>query len=42
MLGILADDHDAALPANNLALLTHGLNGRSYFHVEAPPTYYAR
>ena len=42
VLGILADDHDAALPANDLALLTHGLNGRSYFHVEAPPTYYAR
>ena len=32
MLGVLADDHDAALALDDLALLAHGLNGRSHFH----------
>ena len=42
MLGILANDHDTAFAANDLALLAHGLHGRSHFHVIVPPTYYAR
>ena len=33
MLGVLANDHDAAFAADNLALFAHGLHGRSYFHV---------
>ena len=32
MLGIIADDHDAAFPLNNLALFAHRLYRRSYFH----------
>ena len=42
MLRIFADHHYTALSANDLALLAHGLHGRSYFHVNKPPTYYAR
>ena len=37
MLGILANDHDTAFTTNDLALLAHGLHGRSYFHVNKPP-----
>ena len=36
MLGVLANDHDTAFTANNLALLAHGLHGRSYFHSFKP------
>jgi hypothetical protein len=32
VLGVLADDHDAALALDDLALLAHGLYGRSHFH----------
>ena len=32
MLGILANYHNAALALDDLALLAHGLNGRSHFH----------
>ena len=33
MLGVLADNHDFALALDDLALLAHGLHGRSYFHL---------
>ena len=33
MLGVLADDHDFARALDDLALLTHGLHGRSDFHL---------
>ena len=36
MFGIFADYHNFALALNNLTLLTHGLNGRSYFHIKHP------
>ena len=42
MLRVLADNHDAAFALDDLALFAHGLHGRSYFHVNKPPTYYAR
>ena len=42
MLGILANDHDTAFTTDHLALLAHGLHGRSYFHFDKPPTYCAR
>ena len=32
VLGILANDHDAALALDDLALLADGLDGRSHFH----------
>ena len=32
MLGILANHHNFALALDDLALLAHGLDGRSYFH----------
>ena len=32
VLGILADDHDAALALDDLALFADGLYGRSHFH----------
>ena len=32
MLGVLADNHDLALALDDLALLAHGLDGRSDFH----------
>ena len=32
VLGVLADNHNAALALDDLALLAHGLNGRSDFH----------
>jgi hypothetical protein len=32
VLGILADDHDAALAADDLAFFADGFDGRSYFH----------
>ena len=32
VLGVLADDHDAALALDDLALFADGLNGRSHFH----------
>ena len=35
MLGVLADDHNFALALDDLALLTHRLNGRSDFHLNA-------
>ena len=33
VLGVLANDHDFTLALDDLALLAHGLNGRSYFHL---------
>ena len=36
MLGVLANDHDTAFAANDLALFAHGLHGRSYFHSFKP------
>jgi hypothetical protein len=33
VLGVLADDHDFTLALDDLALLAHGLHGRSYFHL---------
>ena len=33
VLRVLADDHDFALALDDLALLTHGLYGRSDFHL---------
>ena len=33
VLGVLADDHDFALALDDLALLAHGLDGRSDFHL---------
>ena len=36
MLGVLANDHDTAFAANDLALFAHGLHGRSYFHSSKP------
>ena len=33
MLGVLANYHDFALALDDLALLAHGLHGRSYFHL---------
>ena len=41
MLGIVANDHDAALALDHLALLAHRLNGRSYFHLKLPPCHEA-
>ena len=32
MLGVFANDHDAALALDDLALFADGLNGRSHFH----------
>ena len=32
MLGVLTDDHDLPLALDDLALLTHLLNRRTYFH----------
>jgi hypothetical protein len=32
VLGVLADYHNLALALDDLALLAHGLDGRSYFH----------
>ena len=32
MLGVFANYHNAALALDDLALLAHGLNGRSYLH----------
>ena len=32
VLRILANDHDTAFTTNDLALLAHGLHGRSYLH----------
>jgi hypothetical protein len=37
VLGVLADDHDFALALDDLALLAHGLHGRSDFHFVIPP-----
>ena len=33
VLGVLADNHDFALALDDLALLAHGLHGRSDFHL---------
>ena len=33
MLGVVTDDHDLALTFDDLALLTHLLNRRPYFHL---------
>ena len=33
VLGILANDHNAALALNDFALLTNGLDGRTNLHV---------
>ena len=35
VLGILANDHDAALTLDDLALFADGFYGRSYFHCTA-------
>ena len=40
MLGILADDHDATLALDDLALFANGLDRRSHFHGVTPPFYY--
>jgi hypothetical protein len=32
MLGVFANNHDFALALDDLALLAHGLHGRSHFH----------
>ena len=32
VLGVVADDHDAALALDDLALFAHGFHGRSDFH----------
>ena len=32
MLGVFANYHNAALALDDLALVAHGLNGRSYLH----------
>ena len=37
MLGIFANYHYAPLALDDLTLLAHGLNGRSYFHTVEPP-----
>ena len=37
MLGILADHHDLALAADDLALLADGLHGRTNLHALLPP-----
>ena len=37
MLGILADDHDLALTANDLALFADRLHRRTNLHVLVPP-----
>ena len=34
VLGIFANDHDSALALDDLALLAHGLDRRSDFHVK--------
>jgi hypothetical protein len=36
MLGVFTDDHDFAIAFDDLTLLAHGLNGRSYFHTNHP------
>jgi hypothetical protein len=33
VLGVLADAHDFALALDDLALLAHGLDAGTYFHV---------
>ena len=33
MLGVVTDDHDLALALDDLALLAHGLDRRSDFHI---------
>ena len=37
VLGILADHHDLALAADDLALLADGLHGRTNLHALLPP-----
>ena len=37
MLGVFADNHNAALSANDLALFANGLNRRLNFHLFVPP-----
>ena len=37
MLGVFADNHDAALALDDLALFANGLHGRTDFHVGLPP-----
>ena len=37
VLGILADDHDAALALDDLALFADRLDRRSYLHMSVPP-----
>ena len=42
VLGVLADNHDFALALDDLALLAHGLHGRSDFHLLLPPTCFSK
>ena len=37
MFGVFANYHNATLALDDLALLAHGFNGRSYFHTVEPP-----
>ena len=37
MLGVFADNHDAALALDDLALFANGLDRGSHFHSEFPP-----
>jgi|APHig6443718053_1056840.scaffolds.fasta_scaffold427324_1 hypothetical protein len=36
MLGVFADNHDAAFASDDLALLANGFHTRSYFHGGSP------
>ena len=36
VLGVLADNHDAAFALNDLAFLANGFHTRSYFHGSTP------
>ena len=36
MLGVFADNHDAAFALDDLALLANGFHTRSYFHGGSP------
>jgi hypothetical protein len=36
VLGVLADNHDAAFALNDLAFLANGFHTRSYFHGGSP------
>ena len=42
MLGVLADNHDAAFALDDLALFANGFHTRSYFHGGSPFASYRR